>query len=193
MQIETDGLVIMERQVGESDRLITVLTREEGVLRAFARKAKLLRSSKLSATQLLCYSRFLIYKGRDKYIIDDAQPVEVFFDLRRDIGSLSLAQYFCELAGALAPQEAEAGDFCVCFCGRFTIYRRGPGRICSSKRRWRCGCCPWRAICRTWSAVPAVPVTRRRPCCFCRAAASSIANRVIPRGRSRRCRFPPAR
>ena len=91
MQIETDGLVIMERQVGESDRLITVLTREEGVLRAFARKAKLLRSSKLSATQLLCYSRFLIYKGRDKYIIDDAQPVEVFFDLRRDIGSLSLA------------------------------------------------------------------------------------------------------
>lgn len=111
MQIETDGLVIMERQVGESDRLITVLTREEGVLRAFARKAKLLRSSKLSATQLLCYSRFLIYKGRDKYIIDDAQPVEVFFDLRRDIGSLSLAQYFCELAGALAPQEAEAGDF----------------------------------------------------------------------------------
>ena len=60
MQIETDGLVIMERQVGESDRLITVLTREEGVLRAFARKAKLRRSSKLSATQLLCYSRFLI-------------------------------------------------------------------------------------------------------------------------------------
>ncbi|WP_411656100.1 DNA repair protein RecO, partial [Anaeromassilibacillus sp. SJQ-1] len=91
--------------------VILVLTREEGVLRAFARRAKLLRSSKLSATQLLCYSRFLIYKGRDKYIIDDAQPVEVFFDLRRDIGSLSLAQYFCELAGALAPQEAGAGDF----------------------------------------------------------------------------------
>lgn len=111
MQIDTDGLVIMERQVGESDRLVTVLTREEGVLRAFARKAKLLRSSKLSATQLLCYSRFSIYKGRDKYIIDDAQPVEVFFDLRRDIGRLSLAQYFCELAGALAPQEAAAGDF----------------------------------------------------------------------------------
>ena len=39
MQIDTDGLVIMERQVGESDRLITVLTREEGVLRAFARRA----------------------------------------------------------------------------------------------------------------------------------------------------------
>lgn len=31
MQINTDGLVIMERTVGESDRLVTLLTREEGI------------------------------------------------------------------------------------------------------------------------------------------------------------------
>ncbi|NLJ31463.1 MAG: DNA repair protein RecO [Clostridiales bacterium] len=111
MRIETEGLVIMERSVGESDRLVTVLTRKEGVVRAFAQKAKNVRSSKLSATQLFGYSRFVIFKGREKYIIDDAQPIEVFFELRRDMERLSLAQYFCELAGALAPQEAEAGDF----------------------------------------------------------------------------------
>lgn len=111
MQIETEGLVILEKSVGESDRLVTVLTRQEGVLRAFAQQAKKMKSSKLSATQLFSYSRFNIYKGRDKYIINDAQPVEIFFDLRRDMERLSLAQYFCELAGALAPQETEAGDF----------------------------------------------------------------------------------
>lgn len=111
MQIQTEGLVIMEKSVGESDRLVTVLTRKEGVVRAFAQQAKKMRSNKLSATQLFGYSRFVFFKGRDKYIIDDAQPIEVFFDLRRDIERLSLAQYFCELAGALAPQEAEAGDF----------------------------------------------------------------------------------
>ncbi len=111
MQIQTNGLIILEKSVGESDRLVTVLTREEGVVRAFAQQAKKMKSNKLSATQLFSYSRFTIFKGRDKYIIDDAQPIEVFFDLRRDIERLSLAQYFCELAGALAPQEAEAGDF----------------------------------------------------------------------------------
>jgi DNA repair protein RecO (recombination protein O) len=111
MQIETEGLVILEKSVGESDRLVTVLTRQEGVVRAFAQQAKKFKNSKLSATQLFSYSRFTIFKGRDKYIIDDAQPIEVFFDLRRDIERLSLAQYFCELAGALAPQETEAGDF----------------------------------------------------------------------------------
>ncbi len=111
MQIHTDGLVIRESSVGESDRLVTVLTREQGVLRAFARQAKHLKSSKASATQLLCYSRFSIYRGKHKYTIDDAQPLAVFFDLRRDLERLSLAQYFCELAGLLAPEEAPAGDF----------------------------------------------------------------------------------
>ncbi len=111
MQIETDGLVIMEKSVGESDRLVTLLTRHEGVVRAFAQQAKKIKNSKLSATQLFSYSRFSIFKGREKYIIDEAQPIEVFFDLRRDMERLSLAQYFCELAGALAPQETEAGDF----------------------------------------------------------------------------------
>ena len=55
-------------------------------------------SRRHAATQLLSYSQFQIYKGKDKYIINDAQPEHVFFGLRSDIERLSLAQYFCELA-----------------------------------------------------------------------------------------------
>ena len=98
MQVKTQGLIIREQTVGESDRLVTVLTRDAGVVRAFARRAKNLKDSKSAATQLLCYSRLSIFKGREKYMIDDAEPMEVFFGLRRDIAALSLAQYFCELA-----------------------------------------------------------------------------------------------
>lgn len=111
MQINTDGLVITEKTIGESDRLVTLLTRDEGVIRAFSPLAKTLKSKQGSATQLLCYSRFSIYRGRDKYIINDAQPIEVFFDLRNDIEKLSLAQYFCELVSVLAPEEDTAEDF----------------------------------------------------------------------------------
>lgn len=111
MQINTDGLVIGEKSVGESDRLVTLLTREVGLLRAFAPQAKNLKNSKVSSTQLLSYSQFVIYKGKDKYVINDGHTLEVFFELRRDIESLSLAQYFCELASLLAPEETEAGDF----------------------------------------------------------------------------------
>jgi len=97
--------------VGESDRLVTVLTRDMGVIRAFARRAKSMKDSKNSATQLLCYSRLNIHDGRGKYIINEAFPIEIFFDLRKDIVKLSLAQYFCSLAAEIVPEAAESEDY----------------------------------------------------------------------------------
>jgi DNA repair protein RecO (recombination protein O) len=111
MRMDAEGLVVLEKCVGDSDRLVTVLTRQKGILRAFVRQAGRGGGGRLSATRLFTYSRFTIFEGRDSYIIDDAQPIEVFFDLRKDIGRLSLAQYFCELSASLAPQDSEAGDF----------------------------------------------------------------------------------
>lgn len=111
MQIKTQGLIIREQTVGESDRLVTVLTRDQGVVRAFARRAKNLKDSKNSATGLLCYSRLNLYQGRDKYIINDAFPIEVFFGLRQDIVRLALAQYFCGLSTELVPDGVESGDY----------------------------------------------------------------------------------
>lgn len=111
MQIKTQGLIIREQTVGESDRLVWALTQDEGIVRAFARRAKNLKDSKNSATGLLSYSRLNLYKGREKYIINDAFPIEVFFGLRQDIVRLALAQYFCSLAAELVPEGVESGDY----------------------------------------------------------------------------------
>ncbi len=111
MQINTEGLIIMEKSVGENDRLVTVLTKSEGLIRAFVRGAKNIKNKNSVSTQLLCYSRLAIYQGREKYIIDEASTIEVFFALRYDIEKLALAQYFCELTLALAPENHQAGDF----------------------------------------------------------------------------------
>lgn len=111
MKLNTDGLIIREQQTGEDDRLVTVLTRDYGVLRAFVRGAKRIKSKSQSATQLFAYGRFSVYRGKDAYSIDEAQPIEIFFDLRNDIETLSLAQYFCELAGEFAPVEDDAEEY----------------------------------------------------------------------------------
>ena len=113
MQIHTEGLVIRESSVGESDRLVTLLTREEGVVRAFARKAKTLRSRQASSTQLLCYSRLTLYKGRDKYMINDAHPIEVFFDLRGIWSVFPLPSIFASWRAFLPPKPPRQGIFCV--------------------------------------------------------------------------------
>ncbi len=110
-KIHTDGLVIKENHIGESDRLITVLTRNEGVVHSFATGARKITGKSMSATQLLCFSDFVFTRKKDTYRVTEAEAVEVFFDLRNDIEKLSLAQYFCELAGALAPVEEPAEEY----------------------------------------------------------------------------------
>ena len=47
MRLKTQGIIIREQTVGESDRLVTVLTRDEGVVRAFARRAKIIKTAKI--------------------------------------------------------------------------------------------------------------------------------------------------
>ncbi|MCH4238818.1 MAG: DNA repair protein RecO [Oscillospiraceae bacterium] len=129
MQIQTEGIVIRVTNAGESDRLVTVLTRDRGVVHAFARRSRAAKSRLVSATQLFCYSRIQLFCGKEKYMIDDAQPLRVFFELRQDIGRLALAQYFCELAGVLAPRENEENstDFLRLLLSAF-------GRLCKGDR-----------------------------------------------------------
>lgn len=110
MVVNTDGLIIMEKSVSDSDRLVTILTRKFGVIRAFVRGAKNIKNKNFSATQLFCYSDFSIYKGRDKYIINEAVLKESFWNLRCSIEKLSLAQYFCELILNLVGEENNVED-----------------------------------------------------------------------------------
>lgn len=105
MQTTTKGLVIREQTIGESDRLVTLLTADFGLVRAFVRRAKAMKSQCLSSTSLFAYSEFSLYKGKDAYIVDKAVPIEVFFELRNDIENLSLAQYFAQLTYYLGSEE----------------------------------------------------------------------------------------
>ena len=109
--INTDALVLRQQNLGESDRIITILTRDYGVLRAFANRGRNLKGSLQSATQQLCYGRFAIYKGRDKYIINEASSLEMFFSLRQNMDKLALAQYFSELVYELAADEEGTEPF----------------------------------------------------------------------------------
>ena len=105
----TDGLILRNYDtVAESDRFIAILTRDRGIVRASARGAKRTKSRFGASTQQLCYARLSLIPGRDKYILEDDQPQEVFFPLRQDVERLALAQYFCELALHLCPTDAPA-------------------------------------------------------------------------------------
>lgn len=108
MSIITNGLVLKVNDVGESDRVVTMLTSDLGVIHCFANRAKKINGKINAATQSLCYGEFTIYTGKDSYIISSAEAKEVFFNLRSDITAVALAQYFCSLAIELIPEGEPA-------------------------------------------------------------------------------------
>ncbi len=111
MKFRTEGLIIKEQNIGEQDKLVFALTKTNGVIKAFVRGAKNIKNQKCASTSLLSYSRLTIYKGRDSYIIGDAQTIRIFSKLRSDVKKMCLAQYFCELAMTICPREQKADAF----------------------------------------------------------------------------------
>ena len=110
MKMTAPGLVIREQTIGESDKLITVLTAQYGLVRAFSRGAKKAKSKKLAATSLLAYSDFTFSKAREAFSVEDALVKEVFFELRNDVEKMALAQYFCELANEFCEEDYESEE-----------------------------------------------------------------------------------
>lgn len=104
MKLFTKGLVIKEQIIGESDRLVTLLTADYGILKAFAHRAKQTKSKLNSSTTLFAYSDFVLRESKNSYVVEDATSVEIFFDLRKDIERLTLAQYFVQLAFELSAE-----------------------------------------------------------------------------------------
>lgn len=104
-RFSAEGLIVKEMNVGESDRLITIFTREHGIIKAFASGAKNIKSKKAAGTSLLTYSAFQILNKKGTFRIYEATPIASFFTMGTDIEVLTLSQYFCELALEFAEDD----------------------------------------------------------------------------------------
>jgi DNA repair protein RecO (recombination protein O) len=96
--IELDGLVIRDVKVGERDRLLTLLTAEEGLITISGKGLTSIKNKYAASAQLFTYSTFQLKKRGEYYYIADAFLIESFMNIRYDIEKLSLANYVCDVA-----------------------------------------------------------------------------------------------
>lgn len=111
MSLNTQGIVIREQTLKENDRIISVLTKNQGVIRAYVFGAKKLQSKMSASTQLFAFSDFGFNLRNGFYSVEHAMPKEMFFELRNDIESLALAQYFAQLEEEFAPSSENCEEF----------------------------------------------------------------------------------
>lgn len=110
MTFTTDAIVLKSSPAGESDLLLTLLSRDRGVMTAFAKSARRPKSKLHSGTNPFCYGSFTIYEGASALRVSECEISEIFFDLRKNITALACAQYICELSAEFAPREGEAQE-----------------------------------------------------------------------------------
>ena len=67
MQAKTAGMILKQRDIGENDRILTVLSQDMGLIEVCARRSKSPKNPLTAATQVLCYSSFELYKGKASY------------------------------------------------------------------------------------------------------------------------------
>lgn len=94
---------------GESDRLLTILTREYGLIRAIAPGARKPRSALGGRSELFVINQLLIAKGRSLDKITQAETVKSYRGLGKNLGILAASQYLAELVlgQALSDQPQE--------------------------------------------------------------------------------------
>ena len=105
MFLKTDGLVVRQVNYKDNDQILTVLTKEHGLMTLKARGVRS-RSIRLKgACQLLAYSEFTVFENRGFHTIDEANAIQMFPELRTDIELLSLASYFAQVAEVLSQED----------------------------------------------------------------------------------------
>jgi DNA repair protein RecO (recombination protein O) len=103
------GINLKTQALGESDKIVTILTREFGLIRAVAPGSRKHNSSLGGRSGMFVVNELLIAKGRSLDKITQAQTLKTYPGLARDLGKLAASQYLAEivLCEALSEQPQE--------------------------------------------------------------------------------------
>ncbi|CEJ48345.1 DNA repair protein RecO [Umezakia ovalisporum] len=104
------GINLKAQTLGESDRIVTILTREFGLIRAVAPGARKQNSSLGSRSAMFVVNELLMAKGRSLDKITQAQTVKTYPGLAEDLGKLAAGQYLAEIVLCQALSEQPQGE-----------------------------------------------------------------------------------
>lgn len=89
--VKINGIVLSESDMGDFDKMLTILTPNYGKISCVAKGARRPKSALLAGTQMFCFGEYLVYKGLQTYHINSVEPIEVFYNLRIDLDKLKYA------------------------------------------------------------------------------------------------------
>ena len=105
MYLTIQAIVLRVTDYNDRDALLTVLSRNHGKLTLKARGLRRKNSPLIAPCQLLAFGEFTLFEYKGQYTINEAHSIELFQNLRRDLGKLSLGTYFAQVADVLSQED----------------------------------------------------------------------------------------
>lgn len=96
-QVKVNGIIIGENNVGDFDKMLTMLTPNLGKIECSAKGARRNKSLLLAGTQFLCFGEYMLFKGSEIYKINSCQTIELFYNLSTDLKKLTYASYITKI------------------------------------------------------------------------------------------------
>lgn len=101
-----EGVVLRTHKLGEADRIVVLLTRGRGKIRAVAKGVRKTKSRFGGRLEPPGHVSLLMYEGRDLHTINQAETVDHYRSLREDLDRMTDAMALLEAVDQVA-QDAE--------------------------------------------------------------------------------------
>lgn len=105
--VTVEGIIIKRVNVGEADRILTVMTRDLGKVSVKATGVRRITSRRASHVELLNVAKLYLYKGKGMMVLTEVMMVESFEWLKADLRKIGFAYHVCELVNGLCPENQE--------------------------------------------------------------------------------------
>lgn len=101
---KADAIILSRKNHGESDRIITVFTKEYGKLRLIAKGIRKISSRRAPHLEIFSRVQLVMHQG---YTMDSVSEVTSLYpgDKKLDLQEISIAYFYCELVNALLPEK----------------------------------------------------------------------------------------
>src|SRR5512140_1535090 len=103
--LRTEVVVLRHSDWGEADRLLVLFGREAGKLRAIAKGVRKLHSRKAGHLEPFTRVKLLLARGRDFWIVTQAETVAAYLRIREDLLRTAYAARVIELLDRFSYEE----------------------------------------------------------------------------------------
>ncbi|MFN2216684.1 MAG: DNA repair protein RecO, partial [Anaerolineales bacterium] len=88
-----EAVILKHSDWGESDRMLVIMTRQKGKLRAVAKGARKMRSRKAGHVEPFMHVSLQLARGKGPFIVTDAETIDAYQPLRDDLLLTGYASY----------------------------------------------------------------------------------------------------